>query len=170
MRKKRLLYFPIILVLNLIPHLYVSFLKPDTLLNWFSTDDAFYYFKTAQNITEGAGVTFDGIAPTNGFHPLWMLICIPVFSLARVNLFLPLRILIVLQGLLNALSGYLLYRIIADGFSEEVGWVAAAFWMFFPAIHWITTKMGLETGINALSIVFLVYCLAFARNLRIRQH
>jgi hypothetical protein len=160
MKNKTLLIFLLILVLNLVPHIYVSFSKPDTLLNWYLTDDAFYYFKTAQNIAEGAGITFDGIAPTNGFHPLWMIVCVPVFALARFDLFLPLRILIILQGVLNAVSGYLLYRLFADHISEEVGWVAAAFWMFFPAIHGITTKLGLESGINALSILFLFFCLS----------
>ena len=143
MKNKKLLIFLLILVINLLPHIYVSFSKPDTLLNWYLTDDAFYYFKTAQNIAEGAGITFDGIAPTNGFHPLWMIVCVPIFALARFDLFLPMRVLIVVQGILNALSGYLLYRLFADKFFEEIGWVAAAFWMFFPAIHGITTKLGL---------------------------
>lgn len=160
MKNKKLLIFLLILLVNLIPHIYISFAKPDTLLNWYLTDDAFYYFKTAQNISEGAGITFDGIAPTNGFHPLWMLVCVPVFALARFDLFLPLRILIILQGVLNAVSGYLLYRLFADNLSEEIGWVAAAFWMFFPAIHAITTKLGLESGINALSILFLFFSLS----------
>ena len=160
MKNKKLLIFLLILFINLIPHIYVSFSKPDTLLNWYLTDDAFYYFKTAQNIAEGAGITFDGIAPTNGFHPLWLIICVPVFALARHDLFLPLRILIILQGVLNAVSGYLLYRLFADTISEEIGWITAAFWMFFPAIHGITTKLGLESGINALSIIFLFFCLS----------
>lgn len=160
MKDKKFLIFLLFLILNLIPHIYVSFSQPDTLLNWYLTDDAFYYFKTAQNIAEGAGITFDGIAPTNGFHPLWMLICAPIFTLARFNLFLPLRVLIVLQSLLNAACGYLFYRLFADNHSAEVGWLAAAFWMFFPGIHAITTKLGLESGINALSILFLFFCLS----------
>jgi len=160
MKNKKLLILLLILIVNLVPHIYVSFSKPDTLLNWYLTDDAFYYFKTAQNIAEGAGITFDGIAPTNGFHPLWMIICVPIFALARYDLFLPMRILIVVQGILNALSGYLLYRLYADKFIEEVGWIAAAFWMFFPPIHGITTKLGLESGINALSILFLFYLIS----------
>ena len=28
--------------------------------NWFVRDDAYYYFKVAQNISEGRGSTFDG--------------------------------------------------------------------------------------------------------------
>ena len=39
---------------------------------WFTRDDAYYYFKVAQNISEGHGSTFDGINRTNGYHPLWM--------------------------------------------------------------------------------------------------
>jgi len=157
MKNKKLFILLLIIIINLIPHIYVSFSKPDTLLNWYLTDDAFYYFKTAQNISEGAGITFDGIAPTNGFHPLWMIICVPIFALARFDLFLPMRILIVVQGIFNALSGYLIYRILSDNFIEEVGWIGAAFWMFFPPIHGITTKLGLESGINALSILLLFY-------------
>jgi hypothetical protein len=37
-----------------------------------TVDDSFYYLKTAMNIAEGHGATFDQINPTNGFHPLWM--------------------------------------------------------------------------------------------------
>ena len=42
--------------------------------HWFTRDDAYYYFKVAQNISEGHGSTFDGINLTNGYHPLWMLV------------------------------------------------------------------------------------------------
>jgi hypothetical protein len=45
-------------------------------------DDAFYYFGVARHIAEGAGSTFNGIDPTNGYHPLWLLTLVPVFSLA----------------------------------------------------------------------------------------
>ena len=44
-------------------------------------DDAFYYFGIARNVAEGHGSTFDGINLTNGYHPLWMLLSVPVFGL-----------------------------------------------------------------------------------------
>ena len=156
-KNTHLLVLVIFLVLNLILHVYVSLAKPGVLLNWYLTDDAFYYFKTAQNITEGHGITFDGLSPTNGFHPLWMLICIPVFAFARLDLYLPLRILVILQGLLNAVSGYLLYRILAEKVSKPLGILAASLWMFLVPIHAVTTKLGLESGLNALSIFWLVF-------------
>ena len=37
----------------------------------FLPDDAYYYFEIARNIAAGKGSTFDGINPTNGYHPLW---------------------------------------------------------------------------------------------------
>lgn len=44
----------------------------DLYLGSMFEDDAYFYFRIARNIVAGAGVTFDGIAPTNGFHPGWM--------------------------------------------------------------------------------------------------
>lgn len=40
----------------------------------YEEDDFFYYLKIAQNLAHGAGSTFNGIVPTNGYHPLWMLL------------------------------------------------------------------------------------------------
>lgn len=43
-------------------------------INWmnFEQDDFFYYLKVAQNVALGHGSTFNGLVPTNGYHPLWM--------------------------------------------------------------------------------------------------
>ncbi len=51
-----------------------------------SSDDAFYYYEIASNIVAGYGSTFDQTAPTNGYHPLWMLILLPVFWLQSSGL------------------------------------------------------------------------------------
>lgn len=42
-------------------------------------DDAYYYFRIAHNIVTGAGSTYDGFGRTNGYHPLWMLLLLPIF-------------------------------------------------------------------------------------------
>jgi hypothetical protein len=39
----------------------------------YQEDDFYYYLKVATNFASGAGSTFNGIVPTNGYHPLWML-------------------------------------------------------------------------------------------------
>jgi hypothetical protein len=49
-------------------------------------DDAYYYFEIARNLAAGRGSTFDGIEPTNGYHPLWLLLLTPVFRFASDQL------------------------------------------------------------------------------------
>jgi len=44
-------------------------------------DDAYYYLEIGHRIAHGQGATFDGLNPTNGFHPLWQLL---VTALASV--------------------------------------------------------------------------------------
>ena len=50
-------------------------------------DDAFYYFQIARNIATGHGSSFDGIHHTNGYHPLWMLVCVVLSWLATGRAF-----------------------------------------------------------------------------------
>ena len=41
-------------------------------------DDAAYYLGVARNVAAGHGSTFTGLLETNGYHPLWMLLLVPV--------------------------------------------------------------------------------------------
>ena len=47
-------------------------LRPDN----FIVDDGYFYPQIARYIAHGQGSTFNGIMLTNGYHPLWMLVCI----------------------------------------------------------------------------------------------
>ncbi len=127
---------------------------------WFIRDDAFYYFKVAQNITEGRGVTFDGIDPTNGYHPLWMLVCIPIFSLARFDLILPLRVLVVISGVISATTGVLLFRLVKRTLTLPAAMLAGCYWVFDRTIHYNVTMFGLETGLTALMVSALLLAMA----------
>ena len=126
-------------------------------LRWFTRDDAYYYFKVAQNISEGYGSTFDRINPTNGYHPLWMLICVPIFALAQFDLVLPLRILLLVMSGLAVATGILLYRLIGKVFAPAIGAIAALFWVFSFDVLGVVYQHGLETGIAAFFVVLLVY-------------
>ena len=50
---------------------------PDAML----VDDAWYYLRTAKNVVDGYGVSFDRVELFNGFHPLWLLTLIPLGTL-----------------------------------------------------------------------------------------
>ncbi len=124
---------------------------------WFTRDDAYYYFKVAQNISEGKGSTFDGTNLANGYHPLWMLVNIPVFAFARFDLVLPLRLLILILGGLSAVTSVLLYRLISRILSPPVGVFVSAFLGFSIYLHKTITQFGLETGLTAFSVVVFLY-------------
>ncbi len=126
---------------------------------WFIRDDAYYYFKVAQNISEGHGSTFDGIHLTNGYHPLWLLICIPIFALARYDLILPLRVLVVVTGLLQLGTALLLYQLVRRALSEPVAMLAAAYWAFGDYVLVFLYKTGVESSI-ALFFMLLLLLLA----------
>jgi hypothetical protein len=158
--------FELLLVLFiLISHLFVAFAPANNLMNWYTTDDAFYYFKVAQNVSEGHGFTFDGISRASGFHPAWMLVCIPVFALARFNLILPLRILVIISALFSAGSGVLLYRVLRRVLSTSVAVLMTIFWTLSTSVHPVITQLGMESGINAFSLILLLFLLV-----RFEQH
>lgn len=72
-------------------------------------DDAFYYLEIARNIAHGMGSTFDGINPTNGYHPLWEAILVPIAGVSnnRVSLVL----LTAIAAICLTVTGYLIDRI-----------------------------------------------------------
>jgi len=156
---KRYRWFEILLVVIILTiSLYAALSDSQNLSwRWFIRDDAYYYFKVAQNISEGHGSTFDGINPTNGYHPLWMLVCIPIFALARFDLILPLRVLLVLLGGLSAATAILFFRLIGRIFAPAIGAIAAIYWVFSYDILTRVYQPGLETGIAVFFVLLLVY-------------
>src|SRR5581483_8045213 len=161
MSMKKFPWFEIILaIVFLTIQFYAAFSDANNFPNkWFNRDDAYYYFKVAQNISQGLGSTFDGIHSTNGYHPLWLLVCIPVFALARFDLILPLRVLLVVISIIDLVTAILLYRLISGAMSRAAGTLAAAYWIFNPTLQALFYQPGLESGIALLCIVALLYML-----------
>ena len=158
---KRIPWFEIILAVAIMGvALYGAFSDAQNFpRNWFDRDDAYYYFKVAQNISEGRGSTFDGINLTNGYHPLWLLICVPIFALARFDLILPLRVLFVVMGALSVGTSILLYRFLKRVMTPGLAALATIYWATDYAIQTAIYRPGLETGIAALCIIVLLYTL-----------
>jgi hypothetical protein len=141
-------------------HLFVVFAPINSLMPWYPTDDAYYYFKVARHIIAGDGVTFDGFNPANGFHPLWMVICIGVFSLGGGDLIVPLRVMVMVMAVLNAATAVLLFRLLKRFIRPVAAGLAALVWAFLPAIHQVTTQLGMESGLNAFAVVLLFLTIA----------
>lgn len=138
--------------------LLVSCCAPET-LGIFSSDDSFYYFLTARNVVLGNGVTFDGINPTNGFHPLWMLAMIPIYALTGGDHDLSLRLVYVLLLLLFSGSIALTFKLL----NASAGRVPAllTLLLFVNPIVFNLFFNGLE---SALLIFLLLLVLNVARH------
>lgn len=123
-------------------------------------DDGYYYFQIARNLARGAGSTFDGINPTNGYQPLWLILLVPLFWVTRTNLD-ALSLGIALQGI--ALACMLLILFITARL--RYGYVASLFgallWLLWMAQE---SFKGMEFSIHALGIgvIGLMYLAWFA--------
>ena len=119
-------------------------------------EDGFYYLKIAQHVAHGAGSTFDGSHPTNGYHPLWLLCLLPIVAVISS----PSGILVAVIALQTALVGatvrvlYAALRRLAEPWSATT---AVVLWMLLSRRQWLE---GLEYALQgfltaALLFVFL---------------
>jgi hypothetical protein len=146
----------ILLVLGFAGGIYVSVAPANSLMRWYNIDDAFYYYKVAQNVLTGHGFTFDQINLTNGFHPMWMVVCLGVFWLSRFNLLLPLRVLVLVSALFNAFTGVFLFRLIKKALRTWPAFIGALTWILLPSIYSTTIVHGMEAAISAFFMVLFL--------------
>ncbi|HEY0986247.1 MAG TPA: hypothetical protein VGD80_04310 [Kofleriaceae bacterium] len=76
-----------------------------------TVDDTYYYFKTALNVGRGLGSSFDGINPTDGYHPLWMAVLALLFKPLPDDIVLLTRIAFTVQVVMVWAGGLLLSRL-----------------------------------------------------------
>ena len=154
---KHIFYFLVFLSLS------VWFFLPIKYLIHFTSDDSYFYLKTAWNFSKGMGSTFDGINLTNGYHPLWFLVLSAYYSI--LNLFgnlspeLILKFTFLITAFINLISIYLIYSIL-----KKIDFVkpTTSIFIFYLLIIPFTLfyLIGLETQIFLviyLSLIFLLY-------------
>jgi len=146
----------IIIVLVMLASFYVAFSPANSLTNWYNNDDGFFYFKVAQNIVAGHGVTFDGINATNGFHPLWMLICIPVYALIKGDLISPLRVIVFLFGIMQSVSVIIIYHLFAKRISKLFSFILTTTFGFSWLVYSNTFTGGLESALSFMLVLILL--------------
>lgn len=136
------------------------------LLRYVLADDSFYYFTIARNFAHGYGLSFDRLAETNGFHPLWMMIILPVYALIEDRT-LAVHAVLTICALMDVLSIYLLYKLLDEfGIGEFAKGIVCFLYAFAPAlVSHVGPMNGLETALNLLFtlLYLLVYRRAVAR-------
>jgi hypothetical protein len=130
--------------------------QPVDVLSWRATaDDAYYYFKLAQHIGAGAGTTFDGINQTNGFHPLYALLLVPIFRYVGDDIALGVHLALTLIALVSVVTAWPIYLIGKSVHSSLAGAIGAMIHLLNPWVI-ILTMTGVESAVYVFCFAWTV--------------
>jgi len=120
------------------------------------SDDSFYYFEIARRLVNGEGASFDGSNPTNGFHPLWLLITACVQACVRDPL-TAVHVSLSLGAVFGAATAGLTAAIVRRlGGNETASLVAGGIVAFHPTMV-LESVNGMETSPALCAIATLVW-------------
>jgi hypothetical protein len=149
---------PLLLLFGLGIRLYISNHDLPLLFQKCVVDDAFFYLNISKHIASGQGATFDGSIMTNGFHPVYAILLVPVFWFTHANLQAPLHWALGLLSVFNVMTGLVVFFIVRKIAGSHAGLAAAFLWLFNPYVVLISLS-GVEVGISAffISVCILHY-------------
>jgi len=128
-----------------------------TLLAKLLDDDSFYYFSIVRNVAEGHGIVFNEGIPTNGFHPLYALMILPLFKLLLpLGQNVPVYASLILLSVCDMVTTYFLYKVVNRLTNETWGLVAAFIWAFNPWVAF-TSLIGVEVPVQIMLISILIF-------------
>ena len=144
----------------------LAFRPSDVLPEKPLTEDAFYQLSVAANLAQHRGLTIDGEHWTNGFQPLFTLLCTPLYWLTGGDRFETLAWVLGLETILEVAAAWLMALIVRDSLRSTPGAAHNGFWLAITFYLGSGTLLlqhhnGLETG--------LLLCLyaAIARNYQV---
>lgn len=130
------------------------------LAKFYMADDTFYYLVIGQNIAAGAGSTFDGIATTNGYHPLWQLFCVLLFLALPAGSGAAVMTVFAVQGLLVLAAVWLLHSALRR-FDAMASAITLTLFLATPLALGVLCN-GMESGL-AFALAAAVLALAAAQ-------
>lgn len=125
-------------------------------------DDTYYYLQPAWLFAEKHFFTFDGLHPTYGFQPLWMLVLVfqAMFTPDKIAF---VRAAVSLGAVFYCLSGFGLYLLARSWLGRWGGVIPAALWLLNPPL----ASVFLTAKENALYAFLLIAAVALlSRRLR----
>ncbi|MGE3800740.1 MAG: hypothetical protein AB7H80_06940 [Candidatus Kapaibacterium sp.] len=144
--------------LVLLLHVGLIFRADKLLLSRPYFEDTFYAMSVSRWFSEGAGFSVDGIHPTNGVQPLICLLYTPLFAVSDGDLYLALRLTLLLQIALYLFAAWAAARFLVAASRQETD-PKLLFWLSFALIYInyalsIQFLNGLETGLT-VGLIFL---------------
>ena len=152
------------LLFGLAARLLVVWQPVDQLVGRVLADDAFYYLSLARNLAAGLGVTADGVHATNGFHPLFAFLLVPLAHLAGEHLDLMVHLALSVIAILNVATAWPLYRLGRWLSGPHLGALLALLYVLNPWTA-VLTLTGVE---SALFVFFCAATLAAHARWRVR--
>lgn len=108
----------------------------------FFADDSFFYLQVGRNFALGHGSTFNRLMPTNGYHPLWMLLCAAVYRLFPdriVGFHMVAALIVALNVIVLLVVAKLLHRL------QAPAWIAWT--LLIPFLFGL--QLGTESSLSA---------------------
>lgn len=121
----------------------------------YVADDGFYYLQIARHLAATGHSTFDGLNPTNGYHPGWMLL---MTALARVitERVALLKASLALEFGFQFATSLLLIPIVRRLASPLWAWLIAAAWLLNP-LPFTLALFGVESPFAQFTVAFAVW-------------
>jgi hypothetical protein len=126
-------------------------------------DDGYYVLTIARRIGLGQGVTYDGTTLSNGFQPLWVFLCAPLFWLSDGDRISGIRYVLVLHWLLYALGALLAAALAQRLFAKSTdrprsAALIAALVFLSSSFIWTNGFNGLETSLSIVCLLAAILC------------
>jgi len=155
--KKFLNIQTLLLLIFVFMSLYIIILPPvEEAVIYSVIDDGMYYPKIALNFVRTGLFTYDGITLTNGFHPLWQILLIPVFYLFSEPMAgLKASFIVIFFTLLISL--FLFFKI-TKLLSLRIAGLLFSFYIIFANLRSFTLFYSmLESHLLLLVLLFYIY-------------
>lgn len=125
------------------------------LLRWpdnFFADDSYFYFQVASRLAHGLGSSFNSLMPTNGYHPLWLLVCTAVFRCVP-NHYRAVHVIGLVITLLNLGALVRLTQLLRKA-GTTLPYLAWLLYMPFC----FTTQLGTEGALSGFFLAATAFC------------
>jgi len=164
--RRWLFYFLNVIVICCV--IYVLTSTVDTYIKIFSlptseiissiADDEFYVLQVSKNFAQGNGVTFDGIAPTTGFHPLYFLLLSLIYVIGNPDVVTFLMSSIVLKTFFYLFSAILIFIIVEKlsfnlFYRKQLGIIISLIFIAHPYMLFL-----IFSGLEQLILIFFFLC------------
>jgi hypothetical protein len=130
-----------VLLIGLGLRLAIAWQDLETLALKVVADDAFYYTLTADRISDGQNISFDGVTLSNGYHPLWLFFLVPLYLIPGRSL--PLHLALTASSLFDVAAAGLVALAVGKLTDNKVAALfALTFYLLIPQNVFASSPAG----------------------------